>query len=77
MTCAVNMKMISSTSTTSTSGTMLISESALLPPRNLRPNRPLPLPFDPPTENAMSEAPAADGLAPLPYGRGSVCRPLA
>src|SRR5579862_3234494 len=47
ITCAVSMKMISSTSTTSTSGTMLISDSVPLPaPKRRRPNpllAPLPL----------------------------------
>src|SRR5262249_4886180 len=52
------MKMISSTSTTSTNGVTLISESDPLPPRRREPN-PLPPPLPPLTEIAMllSEGP--------------------
>src|SRR5438552_5133484 len=49
MTCAVSIKMINSTKTTSTSGTTLMSASELVP-RN-RPRRP-PL-YEPPIEKAM------------------------
>src|SRR5947199_10600767 len=40
MTCAVIMKMMSSTSTTSTKGVTLISESAVVPWNRLRPDAP-------------------------------------
>src|ERR1035437_5286668 len=53
ITCAVSMKMISSTSTTSTSGTILISESAPLPAPKRRRPRPLLVPLVPLTEKAM------------------------
>src|ERR1035437_5351403 len=53
ITCAVSMKMISTTSTTSTSGTILISESAPLPAPKRRRPRPLLVPLVPLTEKAM------------------------
>src|SRR3982074_2079751 len=48
ITCAVSMKMINSTRTTSTSGTTFISERVLCDPRNRL--RPL---FPPPSEKAI------------------------
>src|SRR5260370_35907293 len=50
ITCAVSMKMISSTRTTSTSGTTLISASELTPRKRPR----LPVPAELVVENAMS-----------------------
>src|SRR5258708_4461178 len=50
ITCAVSMKMMSSTRTTSTSGTTLISESELTPRKRPR----FPVPAELVVENAMS-----------------------
>src|SRR5450432_2069834 len=58
ITCAVNMKMINSTSTTSTKGVTLISESVDMPPRLRDPNPPPP-PF---TDNAIRSLPAERAL---------------
>src|SRR5487761_2141453 len=57
------MKMISSTSTTSTSGMMLISDKAVPEPRKRL--RPRDLPFDSPAENAI---PGLSRLLEIPFG---------
>src|SRR5207248_1948077 len=61
ITWAVSMKMISSTSTTSTNGVTLISANVVVVARRLDPNLPPP-PLPPLTDNAMALLPAEAAL---------------